>query len=73
VNAVQEGDRISTAKVVQGIVPSRVSSIVSDVNALNALVNATNFVNLSLRSLRLPNTLNNYQVTPKTLSKIPAV
>ncbi|MBD0394091.1 MAG: peptidylprolyl isomerase, partial [Microcoleus sp. C1-bin4] len=46
VNAVQQGDRISTAKVVQGIVPSRVSSIVSDVNALNALVNATNFVNL---------------------------
>jgi peptidyl-prolyl cis-trans isomerase B (cyclophilin B) len=63
VNAVQVGDRISTAKVVGGIVPSRVSSIVSDVNALNALVNATNFVNLSLRSLRLPNTLNNYQVT----------
>lgn len=63
VNAVQQGDRISSAKVVQGIVPSRVSSIVSDVNALNALVNGTNFVNLSLGALRLPNTTNNYQVT----------
>ena len=72
VNAVQEGDRISTAKVVQGIVPSRVSSIVSDVNALNALVNATNFVNLSLRSLRLPNTLNNYQVTPEDSQQNPS-
>ncbi|MEG4445175.1 peptidylprolyl isomerase [Microcoleus sp. AT9_B5] len=63
VNAVQQGDRISTAKVVQGIVPSRVSSIISDVNALNDLINTTNFVNLSLRALRLPNTPNNYQVT----------
>jgi len=72
VNAVQEGDRISTAKVVQGIVPSRVSSIVSDVNALNALVNATNFVNLSLGPLRLPNTLNNYQVTPQDSQQSPS-
>jgi peptidyl-prolyl cis-trans isomerase B (cyclophilin B) len=72
VNAVQEGDRISSAKVVQGIVPSRVSSIVSDVEVLNALVNATNFVNLSLRSLRLPNTLNNYQVTPQDSQQNPS-
>jgi peptidyl-prolyl cis-trans isomerase B (cyclophilin B) len=72
VNAVQQGDRISTAKVVQGIVPSRVSSIVSDVNALNALVNATNFVNLSLRALRLPNTLNNYQVTSQDSQQNPS-
>jgi len=72
VNAVQEGDRISSAKVVQGIVPSRVSSIVSDVNALNALVNATNFVNLSLGPLRLPNTLNNYQVTSQDSQQSPS-
>src|SRR4028118_661648 len=63
VNAVQQGDRISTAKVVQGIVPSRVSSIITDVNALNDFINNTNFVNLSLRALRLANTPNNYQVT----------
>jgi len=72
VNAVQEGDRISTAKVVQGIVPSRVSSIVSDVNALNALINATNFVNLSLGALRLPNTTNNYQVTSQDSQQNPS-
>ena len=72
VNAVQEGARISTAKVVQGIVPSRVSSIVSDVNVLNALVNSTNFVNLSLRSLRLPNTTNNYQVTSQDSQQNPS-
>jgi peptidyl-prolyl cis-trans isomerase B (cyclophilin B) len=63
VNAVQQGDRISSAKVVQGIVPSRVSSIVSDVNALNDFINSTNAANLPLRALRLANTSNNYQVT----------
>ncbi|MEG4532117.1 peptidylprolyl isomerase [Microcoleus sp. D2_18a_D3] len=63
VNAVQQGDRISTAKVVQGIVPSRVSSIITDVNVLNDFINSTNFVNLPLRALRLANTPNNYQVT----------
>ncbi len=63
VNVVQQGDRISTAKVVGGIVPSRVSSIISDVNVLNNLINSTNFVNLPLRALRLPESPNNYQVT----------
>ncbi|MEG5066419.1 peptidylprolyl isomerase [Microcoleus sp. B3-A4] len=63
VNAVQQGDRISTAKVIGGIVPSRVSSIISDVNVLNDFINSTNFVNLPLRALRLANTPNNYQVT----------
>ena len=72
VNAVQQGDRISSAKVVQGIVPSRVSSIISDVNVLNDLINSTNFVNLSLRSLRLPNTPNNYQVTSQDSQQNPS-
>ena len=72
VNAVQQGDRISTAKVVQGIVPSRVSSIITDVNALNDLINTTNFVNLSLRSLKLPNTPNNYQVTSQDSQQNPS-
>jgi len=72
VNAVQQGDRISTAKVVLGIVPSRVSSIISDVNVLNDLINSTNFVNLSLRALRLPNTPNNYQVTAQDSQQNPS-
>ena len=72
VNAVQQGDRISTAKVVQGIVPSRVSSIISDVNVLNDLINTTNFVNLSLRALRLANTPNNYQVTSQDSQQNPS-
>jgi len=72
VNAVQQGDRISTAKVVQGIVPSRVSSVISDVNLLNDLINSTNFVNLSLRALRLPNAPNNYQVTSQDSQQNPS-
>ena len=72
VNAVQQGDRISTAKVVQGIVPSRVSSIITDVNVLNDFINSTNFVNLSLRALRLPNTPNNYQVTSQDSQQNPS-
>ncbi|MGB8688795.1 MAG: peptidylprolyl isomerase, partial [Microcoleus sp.] len=72
VNAVQQGDRISSAKVVQGIVPSRVSSIISDVNVLNDLINSTNFVNLPLRSLKLANTPNNYQVTSQDSQQNPS-
>ncbi|MEG4396192.1 peptidylprolyl isomerase [Microcoleus sp. BROC3] len=71
VNAVQQGDRISTAKVVQGIVPSRVSSIITDVEFLNDFINSTNLVNLPLRALRLANTPNNYQVTSQDSQQNP--
>ncbi|UNU22569.1 peptidylprolyl isomerase [Microcoleus vaginatus] len=71
VNAVQQGDRISTAKVIQGIVPSRVSSIITDVDFLNDSINFTNFVNLPLRALRLANTSNNYQVTSQDYEQNP--
>ncbi|MEG4486841.1 peptidylprolyl isomerase [Microcoleus sp. D2_18a_B4] len=71
VNAVQQGDRISTAKVIQGIVPSRVSSIITDVNVLNNFINSTNLVNLPLRALRLANTPNNYQATSQDSQQNP--
>lgn len=72
VDAVQQGDRISSAKVVQGIVPSRVSSIISDVDVLNNFINITNLVSLPLRSLRLGNTPNNYQVTSQDSQQNPS-
>ncbi|MCC3457834.1 MULTISPECIES: peptidylprolyl isomerase [unclassified Microcoleus] len=72
VNAVQQGDRISSAKVVAGIVPSRVSSIIPNAAVLNSFVNNTNFVNLPLRSLNLPNTPNNYQVTAQDSQQNPS-
>jgi len=51
VNVVQQGDRISSAKVVAGIVPSRTSSIITNTAVLNSFINNTNFVNLPLRSI----------------------
>ncbi len=72
VNAVQQGDRISSAKVVQGIVPSRISSVISDVNLLNNFINTTNLVSLPLRSLKLGNTPNNYQVTSQDSQQNPS-
>ena len=71
VNAVQQGDRISSAKVVDGIVPSRVSSIITDVDFLNDSLNLTNLANLPLRPLRLANTPNNYQVTSQDYQQNP--
>jgi peptidyl-prolyl cis-trans isomerase B (cyclophilin B) len=68
---VQRGDRISSAKVVQGIVPSRVSTIIRDVNSLNNFINTTNLVNLPLRSLRLSNGDDNYQVTSQDTQQNP--
>lgn len=72
VNRVQQGDRISSAKVVQGIVPSRVSTIIRDVNSLNNFINTTNLVNLPLRSLRLSNGPDNYQVTSQDSQQNPS-
>ncbi|NJK68768.1 MAG: peptidylprolyl isomerase [Microcoleus sp. CSU_2_2] len=72
VNRVQQGDRISSAKVVQGIVPSRVSTIIRDVNSLNNFINTTNLVNLPLRSLRLSNGADNYQVTSQDSQQNPS-
>ncbi|MEG4284050.1 peptidylprolyl isomerase [Microcoleus sp. A006_D1] len=72
VNAVQQGDRISSAKVVAGIVPSRVSSIIPNTAVLNSFVNNTNFLNLPLRSLKLPDAPNNYQVTAQDSQQNPA-
>ncbi len=72
VNAVQQGDRISSARVVGGIVPGRVSSVISDVNLLNDFINTTNLVNLPLRSLRLQNSPNNYQVTSQDSQQNPS-
>jgi peptidyl-prolyl cis-trans isomerase B (cyclophilin B) len=63
VNAVQQGDRTSTTKVVSGIVPSRVSTIIREASWLNNAINTTNLLNLPLRSLKLSETADNYQVT----------
>lgn len=72
VNAVQQGDRISSAKVVAGIVPSRTSSIITNTAVLNSFINNTNFVNLPLRSIKLPDAPNTYQVTAQDSQQNPS-
>ncbi|MCU0543465.1 MAG: peptidylprolyl isomerase [Oscillatoriaceae cyanobacterium Prado104] len=72
VDRVQQGDRISSAKVVSGIVPSRVSSIITDVSLLNNFINTGNLVSLPLQTLRLSNNADNYQVTPQNSQQNPS-
>ncbi|VXD14908.1 putative Peptidyl-prolyl cis-trans isomerase, cyclophilin family [Planktothrix serta PCC 8927] len=48
VNQVQQGDRLWDAEVVDGIIPSRVSGIISDANILNGFINTINLSTLPL-------------------------
>ncbi len=48
VNQIQQGDRLWDAEVVDGIIPSRVSGIISDVNILNGFINSINLASLPL-------------------------
>jgi peptidyl-prolyl cis-trans isomerase B (cyclophilin B) len=72
VNRVQQGDRTSSSKVVQGIVPSRVSNIIGDVSLLNNFINTGNLVSLPLATLRLSNNPDTYQVTPQNSQQNPS-
>jgi peptidyl-prolyl cis-trans isomerase B (cyclophilin B) len=48
VDQIRQGDRITVAKVVDGIVPSRRSSVITDIPLLNSLSNLLNSGNLGL-------------------------
>ncbi|MEY3868581.1 MAG: hypothetical protein RLZZ338_2472 [Cyanobacteriota bacterium] len=63
VNGVQQGDRVSLAKVISGNIPSRVSTIIQDPNQLNAMINRVNVSNLPLKTLRLTQGPDTYQMT----------
>lgn len=66
VDQIQQGDRILDAEVVDGIIPSRVSTIVSNPNLLNGYINTINRASLPL-SFAYPRNLdadNVIQVPP---------
>jgi peptidyl-prolyl cis-trans isomerase B (cyclophilin B) len=63
VNGIQQGDRVSMAKVIGGIIPSRVSTIIQDPNQLNAMINRVNVSSLPLKTLRLTQGPDTYQMT----------
>ncbi|MDF0554735.1 peptidylprolyl isomerase [Kamptonema sp. UHCC 0994] len=63
VDQIQQGDRISTAKVVQGIIPSRVSTVIRDNTLLNNFINKVNLANLPLRFSTLSDGTDTVQLT----------
>ncbi|WP_449417486.1 peptidylprolyl isomerase [Phormidium nigroviride] len=63
VDQIQQGDRISTAKVVQGIIPSRVSTVIRDNTLLNNFINKVNLANLPLRFSTLSEGTDTVQLT----------
>jgi len=63
VNGIQQGDRVSMAKVIGGNIPSRVSTIIQDPNQLNAMINRVNLSSLPLKTLRLTQGADTYQIT----------
>lgn len=63
VNGIQQGDRVSMAKVIGGNIPSRVSTVIQDTNQLNAMINGVNLSSLPLKTLRLTQGPDTYQMT----------
>lgn len=63
IDQVQIGDRVSTAKVIAGIVPSRVSTMLTDATQLNTFINRVNVGNLPLRVIRLTEEADVKQLT----------
>ncbi|NJK28359.1 MAG: peptidylprolyl isomerase, partial [Coleofasciculaceae cyanobacterium SM2_3_26] len=64
-DAIQQGSRIFTAKVVGGIVPGRVSTIITDPVLLNNSVNAINIASLGLSFRDFTNGNDNVTLTPE--------
>ena len=65
IDQIQRGDRVSTAKVVQGIIPSRVSTAIKDTALLNNFINRVNLANLPLRSSSLSDGPDTVQLSPQ--------
>jgi len=55
VDQIRQGDRISAARVTQGVIPSRSSAIITNVGLLNDLINFGNLANLPLGFTDLTN------------------
>jgi peptidyl-prolyl cis-trans isomerase B (cyclophilin B) len=63
VNGIQQGDRVSLAKVISGNIPSRVSTMIQEPNQLNTMINRVNLSSLPLKTLRLTQGPDTYQIT----------
>lgn len=63
IDTIQQGDRVSTAKVIQGIIPSRVSTVLREPTLLNNFINQVNLANLPLRTLPLSDGTDIFQIS----------
>ena len=71
-DSIQQGDRISTARVVDGFVPTRSSAIVTDGLLLSNFVNAINFSQLGLGFGDLSDAADAVQITPEATQLNPS-
>lgn len=71
VNQIKQGDRVTSAKVTQGIIPSRVSAILSDVNRLNNFINFENGAELPVGFEQFSNTSETISLTPEFSQRTP--
>lgn len=71
VDRAEIGDRITIAKVVDGIVPSRFSNLIGDANELNSFINFVNFANLPLGFVDFSDENDNITLTPEISGQFP--
>ena len=72
VEQAQIGDRISTAKVVDGIVPTRASALIGDATELNSFINFVNLANLPLGFVDFSDGDDNITLTPEIAAQVPS-
>lgn len=70
--AVQQGDRLQAARVTDGIIPSRVSSIIANPNDLNGYLNRLNFASLPLPYAITSDIDDNVLITANLQASFPA-
>ncbi|MGB3237408.1 MAG: peptidylprolyl isomerase [Geitlerinemataceae cyanobacterium] len=70
--AVRQGDRLQAARVTDGIIPSRVSSIIADANDLNGYINRLNFASLPLPYAITSDINDNILITANLQATYPA-
>lgn len=69
---VRQGDRLQVARVTDGIIPSRVSGIIPDVNDLNTYINRLNFASLPLPYAITSDADDNVLITADLQASYPA-
>jgi peptidyl-prolyl cis-trans isomerase B (cyclophilin B) len=70
--AVRQGDRLQAARVTDGIIPSRVSGVITNANDLNGYINRLNFASLPLPYAITSDIDDNVLITANLQASYPA-